>query len=631
MRVLCSDIEGDDLLDGITKVWCASFAEMEGYAGPVVKRWTDTDYADIGEVFGDPDTVLVMHNGLSYDKPAIEKVLGIKVQAEVIDTLFISWYLYPKLQRHGLAYWGEELGIAKPQIDNWEDLELEEYIHRCEEDVSIQAALWKQMWKHLMLLYGKEEDAIRAARHVSFKAKCAAMQQASKWKLDVEGCKELSMNFGEMIFEANEALRENMPKVPKYADRKYPKKRFNMAGELSAQGKKWQAICEEHGQDPDCQDTIRVITASLDPNPGSHIQLKSWLSSLGWKPTLFSYKRDKETNEVRKIPQLKDKDTGDLCANIVKLIEGQPALKHLEELSVVTHRKVVCDGFLKAVDDKGYVIAQVQGFTNTLRFKHKVCLNLPSLRKPYGKEIRGLLQARKGYELCGSDMASLEDRTKQHYMHPYDPDYVKQMQVPGFDPHLLMAVEAGLITQAESDLYKSETCPPEEHKRIGMIRHSGKSTNYAATYGAQGETIARAAGVDVRTGEKLCDAYWKVNWSLKAIADACIVKQSRGMKWLWNPVAKMWFFLKNEKDRFSTLNQSTGTYCFDRWLFHTLEKRPQLTAQFHDELIVEIKLGHREAMEKILKDAVAEVNAELKLNRDLDCDVEFGKDYSEIH
>jgi hypothetical protein len=103
------------------------------------------------------------------------------------------------------------------------------------------------------------------------------------------------------------------------------------------------------------------------------------------------------------------------------------------------------------------------------------------------------------------------------------------------------------------------------------------------------------------------------------------------MKWLWNPVAKMWFYLKAEKDRFSTLNQGTGTYAFDRWVFHILEQRPQITAQFHDEVILELKKGNQDAMTKILKTAIDLVNDELQLNRKLDCDVDFGESYAEIH
>ena len=100
---------------------------------------------------------------------------------------------------------------------------------------------------------------------------------------------------------------------------------------------------------------------------------------------------------------------------------------------------------------------------------------------------------------------------------------------------------------------------------------------------------------------------------------------------MWNPVAKLWVFLKNDKDRFSTLNQSTGTYAFDRWIFHVLEQRPQLTAQFHDEGIWELKKGHREDMSKVLNTAMDRTNDELQLNIKLGCDIDFGETYAEIH
>jgi len=93
----------------------------------------------------------------------------------------------------------------------------------------------------------------------------------------------------------------------------------------------------------------------------------------------------------------------------------------------------------------------------------------------------------------------------------------------------------------------------------------------------------------------------------------------------------MWFYLKAEKDRFSTLNQSTGAFCFDRWLYHVIERRPQLTAQFHDEGVWELKKGNRDQMESLLKAAIGDVNVELKLNRDLDVDVDFADNYAGVH
>jgi len=643
MTIYAADIESDGLLDEITKVWCASFAELDSQ-DRVERSFTLTDKEGIGAIFADPSNTLIMHNGYGFDKPAIEKVYGIKVEATIVDTLYLSWYLYPLNIRHGLAWWGEELGIAKPEVEDWSDQPIEVYIHRCEEDVRIQTALWRQINKHLKLLYGTHEASAVAVTHLNFKAKCAAMQEKSRWKLDVVSCEKYVEDFTSKYQTARVALEKGMPDVAKTAKKSKPKKPFKANGELSTHGLKWVDIVREHvpdfaGRPENYGGELTVIIGYKPPNAGSAVQIKAWLDDLGWVPETFKHVRDKETNEQRKIPQIKNTDTGELCPSVERLIAVEPALDFLREMSVVKHRLGVCEGFLKNVTTDGYLRAGVQGFTNTLRFKHRTCVNLPSTRKPYGSEIRGLLTARSSdMELCGSDMSSLEDRTKQHYMWSHDPEYVKEMQAVDFDPHLDMAVTASMMTKEDTNEYKELKAngdkTPEDYDRFAFldsIRHGGKTTNYAATYGAKGPTIARAAGVPEATGDRLYNAYWRRNWSLTAIADECQVKQSRGLKWLWNPVAKMWFYLKAEKDRFSTLNQSTGAFCFDRWLYHVIERRPQLTAQFHDEGVWELKKGNRDQMESLLKAAIGDVNVELKLNRDLDVDVDFADNYAGVH
>ena len=650
-RLFCADIEGDGLLESVSQLWCANFQELSPQMKDLNQDFTKTKYEEIGDMFSNPDNILVMHNGIAYDKPAVEKVLEVKVKAKVVDTLFLSWYLYPKMLRHGLAVWGEELGVPKPAIDNWEDLTVEEYIHRCREDVKIQTLLWKQMWKHLMLLYGNAADCWHLIDHLNFKAHCAAMQQKTRWKLDIKSAENQQIEYDTSYETASDALELRMPKVPVKVKKTRPKKPFKASGQLSAIGVKWAELVLEQidpeeydfGEPVDYTGTIEVVTKYKEPNAGSSQQLKSWLDNIGWIPESFNFLRNKETNEVRHIPQIKNQETQELCESIAVLIKKEPALEYLKEMSIVKHRGGVVRGLLNAQDDEGYVYAAIQGLTNTLRFKHKVCVNLPSLRKPYGGAIRGLLMARNSkLELCGSDMSSLEDRTKQHYMWKHDPEYVKEMLEPDFDPHIDMSITAEIMTPLEGMEYKriknllSNKEPVTdrelaEYHRLDDVRYGGKSTNYSATYGARGPTIARAAGVSEEKGDDLFEAYWKRNWSLKAISDECIVMNSRGMKWLWNPVAKLWIYLKADKDRFSSLNQSTGTYAFDRWVFHILRRRPQLTAQFHDEVILELRKGNRDAMTKILKDAIGDVNKELGLHRDLDCSVDFGDNYSEIH
>ena len=177
--------------------------------------------------------------------------------------------------------------------------------------------------------------------------------------------------------------------------------------------------------------------------------------------------------------------------------------------------------------------------------------------------------------------------------------------------------------------------PPKEQerlfKKIDFERGKGKTTNYSATYGASGDTISGAANLSKFEGSELHKAYWDKNWSINAIAEDQKVKNCLGGKWLYNPISKFWYSLRFEKDKFSTLNQGSGVYAFDMWIKNFMEFRPQLTGQMHDEVILTVKKGNREAAEKLLRDAIVKTNEQLKLNRDLDIDVQFGDSYAEIH
>jgi len=71
----------------------------------------------------------------------------------------------------------------------------------------------------------------------------------------------------------------------------------------------------------------------------------------------------------------------------------------------------------------------------------------------WGKEIRGCIVAPEGEILVGSDVSSLEDNTKRHYMEPLDPTYVEAMNQPGYDPHMKLLVIAGRITEEDYEFY----------------------------------------------------------------------------------------------------------------------------------------------------------------------------------
>jgi DNA polymerase I-like protein with 3'-5' exonuclease and polymerase domains len=221
-------------------------------------------------------------------------------------------------------------------------------------------------------------------------------------------------------------------------------------------------------------------------------------------------------------------------------------------------------------------------------------------------------------------------------MLPYDPEYVATMQEDDFDPHILMALTAGMVTKEEYEQFKLGN----KTANAKAARKKGKTTNYASVYNAGAAKIAQAAGVSLAEGKALHEAYWKLNWSVKAIAEEqCVIRDSKGNKWLVNPINGFCYALRKESDRFSTLAQGTGSFFFDMWVDAILTKmqekygRKTLTGSFHDENILVIKdlPKYREEFAKIISESIDVVNERYKLRRKLGCDTQFGQKYSEIH
>jgi hypothetical protein len=309
---------------------------------------------------GNPDNVIVGHNFIDYDKPALEK-LGYEFNAQVIDTLGLSWYLYNEKFQHGLAEWGEYFGVPKPEIEDWENLSYDEYRHRCEEDVKINTNLWVMMLDLLRELYDQEEDAvINVVKYFTFKMQCLKLQADNPILIDIEQCEKNLEVLNKIIDEKLEILKGIMPEVPKYAVRKKPKVLFKKDGDPSAAGQRWFDLLERAGLSSDYEGEIKEITKYLEPNPSSTSQMKDYLLSLGWEP---KYYKDGANG---KVPQLRDDDKN-LCPNINNLIERVPELEALDGLSVAQHRAGYLKAFLKLSNEEGYAIARANGFAKTIR------------------------------------------------------------------------------------------------------------------------------------------------------------------------------------------------------------------------------------------------------------------------
>jgi len=565
--------------------------------------------------------VLIGHNIIRFDIPAVEKVLGIKVKARLIDTLPLAWYLDFYRPSHGLASYGEEFGVPKPKIDDWENLSPEEYAHRCNEDVRINTVLFNRLNYKLDKLYPDHQDKSRFIDYLMFKMQCAAEQEALRWKLDVDKARTHLEEWEGLKNEKMEALANAMPKRVLFTTKTQPKNMYKKDGSLSAHGEKWVQLCEQAKQPISTQSMV-VKTGEELANPNSMVQVKDWLDSLGWKPRTFKYVREDDGSE-RKIEQVR-KD-GELCPSVKELEKIEPSIRLLDGLSVLTHRIGILKSMLESERD-GYVQATIAGFTNTLRFRHaKPLVNLPSVDRPYGKEIRGCLVAPEGYTLCGADMTSLEDTTKRHYMKPLDPEYVEEMSKDGFDPHLDLAKHAGIITQEDIDRHNSG------ERSLKALRKNYKVVNYSATYGVGAAKLARETGMTKDEAQSLLDAFWSRNWAVQRVADKLSIREVNGSQWVQNPVSKFWYSLRSDKDRFSTLNQGTGVYCFDSWVKECRSMGIKTIGQFHDEVIALTEEGQEDVVENIMELAITTLNNELNLNVPLGIEAQFGRSYAEIH
>ena len=369
------DMEGDGMHP--TKIHCMSF-------------WLDgefkstTNYDTMRYVLLNTEN-LYGHNIILWDIPHLERLLNIKITARVIDTLALSWYLYPKLNRHGLAVWGEYFGVPKPKVETDEWLtpvkklgessrmfeqrvqaHSELMLHRCDQDTRINFKLWEKQESNLLSLYNNDIDQVnKLIDYLSFKLKCVQLAEQHKFKLDLDLVNSSIKKFTSMKEELTANLSGVMPKMPIVKTFNRPKIYTKKNGDLSARAKIWEIKCNNLGLDI-MINSFEETVGYEEPNPSSHKQIKDWLYSLGWEPVTFNYVREDDGSN-RKVPQVKDGDK--LCRSVEELISIEPNIEVLKTLSIVSHRLNIFKKFLRD-QSEGYITASIVGFTNTLRFRH---------------------------------------------------------------------------------------------------------------------------------------------------------------------------------------------------------------------------------------------------------------------
>jgi hypothetical protein len=667
-NVYVADCETDGLYDTVSKMHVFSIGWK------VDDKWSiksTNKKEDVEKVLCNPSNTVVIHNGRRYDKPVLEKIFGITITATIIDSLALAWWLYPTRakegKKFGLASFGEDYGVPKPKVEDWENQPYEVYVNRCEMDCRINIQLWEDLKAKLDLMYeDSPKDKIRLVNLLNWIMDCSFMQEKQKIKVDVKKTEENLAYFESLKEEKIQQLKEAMPKIPIKVKRSKPKNMFKKDGSLSIAGEKWMTLVRGCNLSDDYDGAIEEIIGYEEPNPNSVVQKKQWLYSLGWIPKTFKHNRDKETNEVKVVEQIMTEDKM-LCPSVLKLVEKEPAIEALDGLTVLTHRIGILKSFLSNKDENDMIAQGLQALAVTMRWQHSVLVNLPrytgkgDIRD--GKWIRECLIAGEGKKIVQSDLSGIESRTSDHYTFHINPERIRKTQMPYFDPHTEISVFANLMTSDEevfyifksavkdnpdleidtfSELYKPTeevkrmlSLPVEEQnslmKKLKNVRSKGKTTNYSSLYLVGAETLSRALEITKKESQKLIDSYWEIHYAVKKATESFETKTVGGETWVYNPISRFYYFCRNLKDLFSIVNQSSAVYCFNIWVWNCTQMGIFPVTQSHDDSLYVVENKDVKKTENIISEAMRRVNNQLKLNVELACETQVGDNIAETH
>lgn len=456
------DIETDGL--DATKVHLAVVNDKPVYSGPEMSSQT-IQYS-----------TLVGHNILGFDLPVLRRLWNFTPlpTQKIRDTLVMARLADPERPAHSLESFAPELGGYKVQNEEWDTL-TDTVVERCFEDVDLTRRVYE--WA-LDKLKGVPDSAIDREQRVF---EIIQKQIQNGWLLDQAAALDLHGVMKERCLELEDEVRERFKPLATPGKEITPKVKkdgtLSKVG-LSCYGDDWTMVAGP------------FTRVTWDPfNLGSRQQIGRYLQWFGWKPEKFT-----ETGQ----PQVDESVLED-----VKIPEAQL----IQEYLMCGKRASQIMSWLNAVEDDG----RVRGYVNsngavTGRMTHSGpnMGQIPSLRKPHGKECRQCWVVPEGYRLVGMDADGLELRMLAHYMN--DPVFTETVE--SGDVHTMNQKAAGLPT-----------------------RDDAKTFIYAFLYGAGNAKIGLIVGGTERDGARLKEQFLANMPALRKLRQRVGDAARRGYLW----------------------------------------------------------------------------------------------------
>ena len=388
MTTAIVDIETDSL--NATKIHCIV---ARSYETNKVKAWVGQECSEFASWSQQIDT-FVMHNGISFDAPVLNRLLGCNIKLSQIRDTLIESQLYNPIRDggHSLEAWGKTLGFEKGDFHD--------FAHYSPE----------------MLEYCKRDTEV--TRLVA-------------QKLEVEG-----KPFKPKAYELECKVRAIIDKQQKNGFAFKIKEAMILQAQLQDELSTLERKAEEDFEPTEV--VLKTKTKYIPFNIASRKQIADRLQAKGWKPTQMTEKGNVIINEA--------------VLSKIKL----PEAKMFNRYFLLQKRTGLLKSWIMACQEDNRVRGSVMTLrTITGRMAHAVpnMAQVPAVYSPYGRECRGLwtVDDVSKYRLVGVDASGLELRCLAHYMN--DPEYTN-IVLTG-DVHTANQERAGLKTrdQAKTFIY----------------------------------------------------------------------------------------------------------------------------------------------------------------------------------
>ncbi len=336
----------------------------------------------------------IMHNGISFDAPVLNRLTGSTIQLRQIRDTLIESQLYNPIREggHSLKAWGEQLEFAKIEFQEFEYY-TPEMLEYCKQDVRLT---------HKVAQYLDKEGA-------KFSSKSKRLENCVRAIVDQQEKNGFTLNLRGAMLLLSELQEEEDSLIAK-ATEMFPPKELQ----------------------------LKTKVKYIPFNIASRKQIAERLMEKGWEPKHHTDKGNVIVNEE--------------TLSHIKMPEAQM----FSRFFLLQKRTGMLKSWIKECHDDEKVRGRVMTLkTVTGRMAHNSpnMAQVPASYSPYGKEFRSLwtISDPEKYNLIGTDASGLELRCLAHYMR--DKAYINE--VVNGDVHTANMKMAGLTNrdQAKTFIY----------------------------------------------------------------------------------------------------------------------------------------------------------------------------------